>query len=189
MLDFVADRDPLLHVLLLTAAVTGARRAQLLGLRWRNLDIDRGRISFCSGWVEGPDGPVLTSTKTKRAHTVDIDPASFAVLDNLHRSFARPPSGEAYVFTDDGGVTAWKPNRVKKAFVRHRRAAGLRHFRLHDLRHFMSTEMLQASVPIVVVSRRLDHRRVSTTLDKYAHAVPGADANASATLSNLIRTA
>ena len=93
------------------------------------------------------------------------------------------------MFTDDGGVTAWKPNRVTKAFVRHRRAAGLRHFRLHDLRHFMATEMLQASVPIVVVSRRLDHRRVSTTLDKYAHAVPGADADASATLSNLIRTA
>ena len=58
----------------------------------------------------------------------------------------------------------------------------------------MATEMLQASVPIVVVSRRLDHRRVSTTLDRYAHAVPGADAHAvpgadahaSAILSNLI---
>ena len=189
LLDFVADRDPLLHVFLLTAAVTGGRRAQLLGLRWRSIDIERARISFCRGWVEGPDGPVLTSTKTKRAHTVNIDPASFAVLAELHRGFVALPSPDAYVFTDDGGVTAWKPNRVTKAFLRHRRAAGLRHFRLHDLRHFMATEMLQASVPIVVVSRRLDHRRVSTTLDKYAHAVPGADADASATLSNLIRTA
>ena len=132
---------------------------------------------------------MLTSTKTKRAHSVDIDPASFAVLDNLHRSLAVPPTPDTYLFTDDGGVSAWKPNRVTKAFVRHRRGAGLRHFRLHDLRNFMATEMLQASVPIVVVSRRLDHRRVSTTLDKYAHAVPGADAHASATLSNLIRRA
>jgi integrase len=86
------------------------------------------------------------------------------------------------VFSDDGGTTAWKPNRVTKAFLRHRRAAGLRSFRLHDLRHFMATEMLDAGAPIVVVSRRLDHRRVSTTLDKYAHAVPGGDARASATL-------
>jgi len=46
----------------------------------------------------------------------------------------------------------------------------------------MATEMLGAGVPIVVVSHRLDHRRVSTTLDKYAHAVPGGDARASATL-------
>ena len=71
---------------------------------------------------------------------------------------------------------------MTKAFLRHRRAAGLRPFRLHDLRHFMATEMLDAGVPIVVVSRRLDHQRVSTTLDKYAHAVPGSDAHASATL-------
>ena len=186
---FVADRDPLLHVFLLTVAVTGARRAQLLGLRWHNIDIDRARISFCRGWVEGPDGPVLTSTKTKRPHTVDIDPATFAVLAVLYRSFVAPPPPDGYVFTDDNGVTAWKPNRVTKAFLRHRRAAELRHFRLHDLRHFMATQMLQASIPIVVVSRRLDHRRVSTTLDRYAHAVPGADAHASATLSNLILTA
>ncbi len=90
---------------------------------------------------------------------------SFAVLELLHRSLAVAATPDAYLFTDYGGVTAWKPNRVTKAFVRHRRAAGLRHFRLHDLRHFMATEMLQASVPIVVVSRHLDDRRVSTTLD------------------------
>jgi integrase len=48
---------------------------------------------------------------------------------------------------------------VTKAFIRHRRGAGLRPFRLHDLRHFMASEMLQAGVPIVVVSRRLDRGR------------------------------
>ena len=66
LLDFVADRDPLLQVFRFTAvtAVTGARRAQLLGLRWRSIDLERARISFYRGWVEGPDGPVLTSTKT-----------------------------------------------------------------------------------------------------------------------------
>ena len=92
------------------------------------------------------------------------------------------------MFSDDGGVTAWKPNRVTKAFLRHRRAAGLRPFRLHDLRHFMATEMLHAGVPLVIVSRRLDHRRVSTTLDRYAHAVPGGDAQAAATLWQIMQS-
>ena len=72
---------------------------------------------------------------------------------------AATPERMAFVFSDDGGATAWKPNRVTKAFLRHRRAAGLRPFRLHDLRHFMATEMLHAGVPLVIVSRRLDHRR------------------------------
>jgi len=49
----------------------------------------------------------------------------------------------------------------------------------------MATEMLHAGFPIVTVSRRLDHRRVSTTLDSYAHAVPGADVAASVTLYSI----
>ena len=182
LLDHVGARDPQLHVLLVLAAFTGARRAQLLGLRWHNVHLTTRRVSFCAGWVEGPNGPELTATKTKRRHVVDLDPATFdALVDHAvdRGCQARP---DAFVFSDDGGVTAWKPNRVTKAFVRHRRAAGLRAFRLHDLRHFMATEMLQAGVPLVVVSRRLDHRRASTTLDRYAHAVPGSDAQAAATL-------
>jgi integrase len=51
------------------------------------------------------------------------------------------------VLSDDGGTTAWKPNRVTKAFLRYRRDSGLRPFRLHDLRHFMTTEMLHAGDP------------------------------------------
>ena len=50
----------------------------------------------------------------------------------------------------------------------------------------MATEMLQAGVPLVVVARRLDHRRVSTTLDRYAYAVPGSDATAATTLRAII---
>jgi integrase len=50
----------------------------------------------------------------------------------------------------------------------------------------MATEMLQAGVPIAIVARRLDHRRVSTTLDRYAHAVPGGDVSAADTLRSII---
>jgi integrase len=106
--------------------------------------------------------------------------------EKVANAFGRERDG--FVFSDDGGTTAWKPNRVTKAFLRCRRGAGVRPFRLHDLRHFMATEMLHAGVPIVIVSRRLDHRRVSTTLDKYAHAVPGGDAQASATLWQILHT-
>ncbi len=53
----------------------------------------------------------------------------------------------------------------------------------------MATQMLEAGVPIVTVSRRLAHRRVSTTLDRYAHSVPGGDAEASAILRAVIEAA
>ena len=148
LLAHVAERDPQLHVLLTLAVFTGARRAQLLGLRWHNVHLAVRRVSFSAGWVEGPNGPVLTATKTKRRHVVDLDPATFDVLVELAASRGCQARPDSFVFSDDDGATAWKPNRVTKAFLRHRRAAGLRQFRLHDLRHFMATEMLHAGVPL-----------------------------------------
>lgn len=88
-------------------------------------------------------------------------------------------SPDAFVFTSDpAGKRPWLPNWVTKQFIDARRRAGVGQFRLHDLRHFMATEMLNAGVPIPTVSARLAHARASTTLDVYAHAVPGGDAAA-----------
>ena len=98
-------------------------------------------------------------------------------------------SGSGYVFSDDDGETAWKPNRATKSFLRALDGAGLRRFRLHDLRHFMATELLQAGVALAVVSQRLDHQRKSTTLDYYAHAVPSGDGHAADVIRSIIDNA
>ncbi len=188
MLSHVAEHDQQFYVFLVLAAYTGARRAQLLALRWDNVSLTAGRVAFRAGWVEGPDGPVLADTKTKQSHVVDLDPGTCEILAG-YAAMVEAPVGEGFVFSDDGGATAWKPNRVTKAFGRYRQALGLRQFRLHDLRHFMATQMLEAGIPIVTVSRRLAHRRVSTTLDRYAHSVTGGDAQASATLRSVIEAA
>jgi integrase len=83
----------------------------------------------------------------------------------------------------------WCPNWVTKTFIALRDQAGLAGYRLHDLRHFMATEMLAAGVPIPIVSARLAHARASTTLNVYAHAVPGGDRQAAARLAELLRRA
>ena len=155
LLAHVAARDPVLHVLLVLAATTGARRAQLLALRWDNIHHDTMRISFCAGWVEGPDGPVLAATKTKRRHSVDLDADTYTLLATLADDHEH-----GFVFSDDHGANAWKPNRVTKAFLRHRRNAGLRPFRLHDLRHFMATEMLRKIMQTPAPIPEQDHDRV-----------------------------
>jgi len=110
LLDRLRVDEPRLHVFVLLAAVSGARRAQLLGLRWRNVDLERGRISFCAGWVEGPTGPVLAETKTKRRHVVDIDTATTATLvDYYERVGGDVVEADRFLFSDDNGITAWKP--------------------------------------------------------------------------------
>ncbi|MEX2255270.1 MAG: hypothetical protein WEC34_07525 [Acidimicrobiia bacterium] len=56
--------DPSLGVYVRLAACTGARRSQLLALRWKDIDLARARISFTRALVEGLHGPVLAPTKT-----------------------------------------------------------------------------------------------------------------------------
>lgn len=94
---------------------------------------------------------------------------------------------DAFVFSlRPDGSRPWQPNWLTKRFISARRGAGLPRFRLHDLRHFMASQMLAAGVPIVTVSQRLSHARTSTTLNVYAHFVPGGDREAAETLAAII---
>ena len=190
LLEFVA-RDPALHVYLTLAATTGARRGQLLALRWIDVDLVEGSLSIQRSLVEGPDGPLLVPTKTRRSYRVALDAASHELL-RRHYLALSTDGGERgnenrFVFSsDEAGTRPWSPNSVTKRFIRVRRAAGLDYFRLHDLRHFMATQMLDAGIPIPIVAARLCHARASTTLNVYAHAVPGGDQLAAETLRRRI---
>jgi integrase len=186
LLEYVA-RDRALHLYLTLAATTGARRGQLLALRWIDVDLVGGSLSIQRSLVEGPDGPLLVPTKTRRSYRVTLDAASHELL-RRHYLAMSTDGGERgnenrFVFSsDEAGTRPWSPNFVTKRFIRVRRAAGLDHFRLHDLRHFMATQMLDAGVPVPIVAARLCHTRASTTLNVYAHAVPGGDRSAAEAL-------
>ena len=192
LLRHVAATDPLFHLFLALAATTGARRGQVLALRWADIDLETASISFQRSLVEELNGPVLVPNKTRRSHRVALDPATVALLCTSHDGLTAVGATlrERYVFcSDTSGSRPWKPNYVTKRFIRARKAAGLSHFRLHDLRHFMATQMLDVGVPVPIVAARLAHARASTTLNVYAHAVPGGDRYAARQLSERLRNA
>jgi integrase len=194
LLQWARREDPALYCFLRVAVSTGARRSQLLALRWGDVDAERSALAFSRALVEGPDGPELRSTKTRRTYRVELDPETLEVL-MAHRSSAKARArrvgadlaANAFVFSSrPDGAKPWLPNWVTKRFIAARNTAGLAHFRLHDLRHFMATEMLVAGVPIATVSQRLGHARASTTLNVYAHSVPGGDRKAAETLAAIL---
>jgi integrase len=95
----------------------------------------------------------------------------------------------SFVFSNDlAGGTPWRPNWITKQFIAYRREARV-NCRLRDLRHFMATTMLTAGIPITTVSARLSHARTSTTLNVYAHAVPGGDTFAAEVLGSILNDA
>ena len=176
------------------AASTGARRSQMLGLRWADIDFTHSAIGFSRAYVDGarwpraarhPDPPHLPRRHRPRQHA--------RLVDHYQRSTQRATQHErrltdkAFVFSaEPDGSLPWLPNRVTKMFINHRRRAAVGQFRLHDLRHFMATEMLAHGVAIVTVSQRLGHARASTTLNVYGHCVPGADRDAADYIAELL---
>jgi integrase len=194
LLEWTGRDDPPFSCFLRLAASTGARRSQLLALRWSDIDWARGAISFTRALVEGPHGPEFHATKNHRTYRVELDAETLRVLRE-HRAAAEVRARSAGVELPTGtfvfslradGAKPWLPNWATKRFIAALRAAGLAHFRLHDLRHFMATEMLALGVPIATVSQRLGHARASTTLNVYAHAIPGGDRRAAETLSAIL---
>ena len=175
---------------------TGARRGQVCALRWNDIDFDRNTVSFARSLAEGPTGGVqIVPTKNRKRNRVEVDDAT---IDELRRHRAEVEAHaaaaevelqpSAFVFGRGADrMSPWRPNWVTKMFIRLRDDTGLRGYRLHDLRHFMATEMLNAGVPIPIVAARLAHNRTSTTLDVYAHAVPGGDRGAADGLADLLR--
>jgi integrase len=186
-----AAADPAFQLFLVLAATTAARRGELLALPWADIDLARGSISVQRALIEGPSGPVLAPTKTRRPHHVDLDARTLALVRARYVDTDRAVFGrvdlERFVFSaDPDGAVPWRPNWVTKRFIAIRTAAGVGHFRLHDLRHFMATEMLHRLVPLPTVPGRLAHVRMFTTLNVYAHAVPSGDRLAATVIGDLV---
>jgi integrase len=189
---------PGLHAFFRLAVSTGARRGQLCALRWSDVDLERNTVSFARSLAESPEGGVqIVPTKNHKRNRVEVDDATMCQV-RRHRDCVAKRAADAgvdlvpnaYVFAREAdGLSPWRPNWVTTTFIALRDDNGLAGYRLHDLRHFMATEMLAAGVPIPIVSARLAHNRVSTTLDVYAHAVPGGDRTAADGLADLLRRA
>lgn len=194
MTDLVA-RDVPFAAFVRLGATTGARRGSLVALRWSDVDLDEGAVTFARSVSIGPDGPVeLDGSKTGQVTRVAIAPGTVANLRSLRAWQAAnalacgvPLGADAYLFsTDPAGRTGWHPDRATGRWRRARTRAGLEGVRLHDLRHAVATQLLAAGVDAVTVAGRLGHASPSVTLAVYAHALPERDRAAAVLLDDLL---
>ena len=193
VLESLRRTDPMLMTFVRLAATTGARRGEILGLSWADVDLVHGRVRLVRGLIDAAGGPVLQDRKTKNANCVDLDAETVELLRTHReqcpkRAAARGvPVAGCPLFSTADVMTWWKPNWVTKRFAVALGQAGVEHFRLHDLRHFVARQLLASGVGLPVVSARLGHARSSTTLNVYAASMPAWDRAAAETLSTLIR--
>ena len=186
------DDDPLAALWFLVFG-TGIRRGEMMGLRWQDVDLVAGTISISRTRVES--GTVHVSTpKTPAARRVlAITPdivTRLAILKNAHESAAETLGGWAsdLVATDLDGREIL-PRTFTRRFQQIARDAGLPVIRLHDARHTHATILFDHGVPPHIVSRRLGHTSVATTVDVYVARIPSADRLAADAWSEILRKA
>ncbi len=186
-----------LHGAYVLAGTTGLRRGELLGLRWRDLGLEAGRLSVIQSLVVvGYTVTVSTPKTAKGRRSVALDPATIAalrayrarVLEERLAVGLGTPRDDEFVFTEVDGSPI-HPGQFSDRFDRLVKSAGLPRIRLHDLRHTHATLALQAGVHPKVVSERLGHATVSITLDTYSHAIPAMEEEAAAKVAALVFSA
>lgn len=167
----------------LLLATTGLRRAEVLGLRWSDLDLDAGRLRVAQTVTVAESQPVWSGDgKTDSAErSIALDPATVSVLRAHRGRQVEERLAAGPVWQDHGLLFVWEdgrpihPERVSKWFTDRARAAGLPSIGVHGIRHSYATAALRAGVSPEVVSERIGHADVATTLSIYAHVMEGDD--------------
>ena len=175
-----------------TAVSTGLRRNELLGLRWRDIDLDLLSISVSQTLFKAKGRVEFKEPKTQHSRRrVAMTPKLALFLreykaerESIHWQLGVPLTLDDLVFVNEKGV-AVNPSTVTHVFGRLARRAGVG-VRFHDLRHSYASLMLASGVHPKIVSEALGHSTVAITLDIYSHVTPGLQEAAANKLDSLL---
>ena len=180
------DLGSLIHV----AATTGARRGELCGLRWGDVDLDRATLTIARSISDAGKIVAVKDTKTHQARKIALDASTVDIL-RQHRKLMEERAEAAgtklgpssYLWSQDLDASApYRPDRVSGAFVWLRDKLGLPHVTFHALRHFSATTLAGQGVGVRTIAGRLGHANPGITLRTYAHFLDTADREAAAAM-------
>jgi integrase len=179
---FTSAAEPwCLSTFLELAAATGARRGELLALRWSVLQDGRALIS--RSLTQTKRGLQFKGTKTDRPRDVKVPESALAALethrrrqDDFRRQFGVDYRVDLDLIFANADGTPLRPNSISSAVSLLFWKVGLpKGASLHSLRHSHGSHLVANGVPLPVVAERLGHASVRTTADVYAHALRGQD--------------
>lgn len=197
-----------LHGIVAVAAWTGARRNEILALRWADVNFAAKTLTIARSAEETKAfGRRTKEPKTARgARTIAIDDGLLAVLGTIRQTHQRLAAGipdgtnadlslvrlpeAALVFPAPGADLCQlrDVNAVTRTFQRQAAKLGFGHLRFHDLRGSHETMLLDAGVPVHTVAARCGHDP-AVLLRAYAKRTAGSDAKAAQVIEALSQDA
>ena len=166
-----------------TAAWTGLRQGELLGLQWADIDFAAGFIHVRRTVAYRKGKLLCGSPKSGRARKVDLA-SRLAALLQARKLIADTDALVAgrglnpWIFPNTAGVPHDAMNLLHRWWGPLLDAAGMRRARFHDLRHTFASLLIQAGESLAYVRDQLGHSSIKITVDLYGHLVPGANRGA-----------
>jgi integrase len=194
LLSAAHAESPELALFLRLAVVLGARRGEICGLRWPDIDLERSEVLIAGNVVRVPKQALIhkdTKTHAKRrvaigAGTVELLRARRVAQAKDALAFGTTLAADAYVFSHvPDGSKPIDPDGISHRFLRLARQLGV-NCRLHDLRHFMVTQLVAGGVDWRTVSGRAGHADGHMTLATYAHFQQAQDRQAAEFMESLL---
>jgi integrase len=189
--------DEALGPLFRVAAMTGMRRGEVCGLRWSDVDLEKGRIEVRQQLL-ALKGKLSFSERTKTDHgrrRIDLDNATVAVLKSQRARQAadRLAMGAGYthhglVFTQPDGSPV-DPESVAKVFERRVAKSELPRIRFHDLRHTRVAHLIAVGEQPLLIAKQLGHASSSFTMDRYGHLFETAGSGAASAVAAMVDNA
>ena len=175
------------HAPVLVAVSCGLRRGELLGLRWRDVDLAEATLSVAQALEQTKGGVTMKEPKTPHSRRrIHLAPFVVATLKThkAEQNERRMEQGNTWnnhdlVFPAPDG-SPWSPSCFSRMFHYHAQRLKI-DCCLHDLRHSHATQLLGQGIHPKIVSERLGHATVAFTLDTYTHSVEGMDRDAAVT--------
>jgi integrase len=164
-----------------TALFIGARRSELLALRWSDIDLLLCQIHITHSLhvLKGGRVVIRQPKSAKGRRMIALSPLTVSVLREhrekqvLERAMLGIPlKDDDLVFSDIEGEPLL-PNTVTHAWIKLVRRTGLKPIRLHDARHSHASILLKLGTHPKIVQERLGHASIQITLDTYSHVAPG----------------
>lgn len=167
----------------------------MLGLRWKDLDLDGRRLQVVATLQRTHKGLVMSEPKTSRSRRQVIlaDMAREALRQHqvaqLEERLRAGPLWEDndLVFPNEIGRPMDAGNILRRSFWPLLEKAGLPHIRFHDLRHSAATLLLSRGIHPKIVSEMLGHSQISVTLDVYSHVLPTMQREAVEAMDEILR--
>lgn len=172
---------------------TGARRAEILGLKWGDIYFENNQIHIQRDLLYTSERGIFEdTTKTKEKRIVNIAPEITDLIKayKIEMLEYRIGCGSAWTetgfcFTKDTGLPMNR-NSINNWLDRFSKNNSLPKIHPHKFRHTQASLLYATGENPIVISKRLGHKQVSTTQNIYSHMLEGGDRSASEKLAALL---